>query len=618
MNRHLRPTLLFVCVLLAVPACSNEPVAVPADSGSPPDASCAYPCGKACCTKTQSCDFEALACVDKCEPDCFGRSCGSDGCGAACGYCDPGTVCNEGTGKCVVCSKDCINKQCGPDGCGGSCGACNSGFTCTAAQCVASPADAGVAGTDASSGPDGAQPSADASVPDAGSAGADAATSDGGAGPTDAGSTDGGSQAFDASVPDAAVYVGDAGPICIPQAPTYNPSFTAAQYCDQWSRVICDRLSKCCLLSTATYADCLAYKYKECDTQDVTARIQAGTVTVDMTAAKACFDAERARATCDGNAYVMILPACDMERILVGAAAPAAKCYRDLDCASGWCVRTASTCDGVCHGYQALAATCNNVDLRCNPKTSVCKGSPATCQALVPTNGACTTTSNCLPTDYCPAGTCVARLGMGAVCSDASQCQDPLTCIAGYCREDYSVPSGGPCLAANDCSPGTWCKGASAGVPGVCTTYTTLGQTCLGTSTVECGPDAFCSTGLQCTARLPMFASCTTGGQCQSGLVCTSSVCVRQGELGDPCTSDGQCRRYLRCNGTTCTDALAPLAAACSQTPHCDNAFCPSATNVCTAFNADGATCTSDVSCASGNCETNTSLVKACRPKCTY
>ena len=41
-----------------------------------------------------------------CEPDCTGKSCGSDGCGGVCGTCEAGSSCEEGA--CVDCGDDCL------------------------------------------------------------------------------------------------------------------------------------------------------------------------------------------------------------------------------------------------------------------------------------------------------------------------------------------------------------------------------------------------------------------------------------------------------------------------------------------------------------------------------
>jgi len=100
-------------------------------------------------------------CVSQCE----GKQCGSDGCGAVCGYCPPGLQCVKdayceplptfcGDGMCMgpqedckscpndcgpcPCEPQCFGKQCGDDGCGfgGVCGYCPPDLTCKSGTCL--------------------------------------------------------------------------------------------------------------------------------------------------------------------------------------------------------------------------------------------------------------------------------------------------------------------------------------------------------------------------------------------------------------------------------------------------------------------------------------------------
>ncbi len=64
----------------------------------------------------------------ECTPSCFGKECGSDGCGGVCGICQDGWACSGGE---CLCEPECLGKECGPDGCGGSCGYCPDPYVCT-------------------------------------------------------------------------------------------------------------------------------------------------------------------------------------------------------------------------------------------------------------------------------------------------------------------------------------------------------------------------------------------------------------------------------------------------------------------------------------------------------
>jgi len=70
--------------------------------------------------------------VPSCVPNCDARFCGPDpNCGANCGLCSSGLVCNSG-GRCSAstCVPNCKGRNCGDDGCGGSCGTCQAGELC--------------------------------------------------------------------------------------------------------------------------------------------------------------------------------------------------------------------------------------------------------------------------------------------------------------------------------------------------------------------------------------------------------------------------------------------------------------------------------------------------------
>ena len=68
-------------------------------------------------------------CAGVCNPNCFGKQCGDDGCDGSCGECPPGWNCLT-NGQCSPCTPDCAGKQCGDDGCGATCGTCPPGQTC--------------------------------------------------------------------------------------------------------------------------------------------------------------------------------------------------------------------------------------------------------------------------------------------------------------------------------------------------------------------------------------------------------------------------------------------------------------------------------------------------------
>ncbi len=95
------------------------------------------------CPEGENCDAEARTC-GQCEPQCEGRECGADGCGAECGQCEGGVACNNGLCE-VGCQPQCNGRACGPDGCDGQCGdPCPGEQLCNAeGQCAEPPAACG-------------------------------------------------------------------------------------------------------------------------------------------------------------------------------------------------------------------------------------------------------------------------------------------------------------------------------------------------------------------------------------------------------------------------------------------------------------------------------------------
>lgn len=113
---------------------------------SPPMPQLSSPPASLVCREFAVCQYEIVmkskyGCG--CEPDCYEKNCGGDGCRGYCGgagnrgRCPDGFDCTD-DGQC--CKPDCTNRYCGDDGCGGSCGDCDTGMNCTRyQQCAPDP-----------------------------------------------------------------------------------------------------------------------------------------------------------------------------------------------------------------------------------------------------------------------------------------------------------------------------------------------------------------------------------------------------------------------------------------------------------------------------------------------
>ncbi len=90
-----------------------------------------------------TCMLQAMnnQCIDEynqctnCDPDCFGKMCGPDGCNGSCGTCPDGYYCQNYQCE-LTCTPQCQGKECGADGCGGTCGTCTANEACQSGQCI--------------------------------------------------------------------------------------------------------------------------------------------------------------------------------------------------------------------------------------------------------------------------------------------------------------------------------------------------------------------------------------------------------------------------------------------------------------------------------------------------
>jgi hypothetical protein len=235
--------------------------------------------------------------------------------------------------------------------------------------------------------------------------------------------------------------------------------------------------------------------------------ISAGLVVYDPVAGAACEAAFQAY-DCDsllaGGEFSM--PAA-CEQALQGQVGNGGTCYRDEDCATGYC-----TADW----------------------TSTC---PGTCQPLVTQGGNCSSAPCAAGLTCAGSNTCAAAAGLGGPCP----CQDAYWCddsggAPGICSARRTA--GGACLVGDECAVGTVCVGsAPPSTPGTC-------QTLVGESGNCAASESLCGLGYQCP-----------GGTCVSwpalGEACgdTTPFCV--GGYCDLLAANPTCLAY-RADGQSC------------------------------------------------------------------
>ncbi|MGC4119217.1 MAG: Dickkopf N-terminal cysteine-rich domain-containing protein [Myxococcales bacterium] len=292
-------------------------------------------------------------------------------------------------------------------------------------------------------------------------------------------------------------------------------------------------------------------------------------------------------------------------------------CSNQWECVAGLYCKAADTglasCDGVCSKPLAADAPCTSRDV-CVADTSCRADSNKVlrCQPLAATGEPCSIVS-CAAGLYCASvttdggikQTCAPLLTQGRTCTADSQCVKGLRCL--------------PTSGTN-----RFC--ALAPLPGQ------VGDTCMGTTGVECAACLWCEKGTSSVAgtckQIPGPGEPCLADGCPShhSLECVRGVCKAMPRRGEACTVDsssdlkvsqrGNClyvHDYCKRpdTGTTgvCTEnpkVGEPCANAYNAWPYCPaGAYCKAGT--CAPAEADGAVCdpnlnTSAAACQSGSC----------------
>jgi hypothetical protein len=250
-------------------------------------------------------------------------------------------------------------------------------------------------------------------------------------------------------------------------------------------------------------------------------------------------------------------------------------CTNNGECTSGFCV------DGVC-----CSSVCNTL---CNACTAAKKGSGA--------DGTCGT----IAANLDPDNECAGSL----VCNGSSVCRAPngdacvlgTECVSGFCVDGVCCNAGctGTCQACTAVKKGS-------GVNGVC-----------GNIGVGLDPDNECFGGLSCSGAgtcslLANGMSCTSNGECTSNFcvdgVCCSSVC---NTLCNACTAT---KKNSGADGT-----CGAIAANLDPDNECAGATSCSGGSSCLLF-TNGAACSINAECTSGNCVDGVCCNNACSGTC--
>jgi len=302
-----------------------------------------------------------------------------------------------------------------------------------------------------------------------------------------------------------------------------------------------------------------------------------------------------------------------------------------------------ATCkrDGMCNGFGACrlyvkSTACGTTQCVGNSvKGQVCDGlgscvvdttgtdcSPYVCSGNACANP-CSTNLDCLPGNFCDAGSCKSKLSNGAVCATNADCQSSY-CVDGVC---CATACTGVCQACSAAKKGT-------GVDGECEPVkdgTDPDDECPDDGAATCKRDGACNgsglcryyaKGTTCKANTTTcvgnFAKgylCDGLGTCEyepTGTDCSPHLCLNN-QCANPCTADTDCVTGNFCDTGSCKAKL-PNGQQCTAGTQCSSGFCVD--GVCCDSACTGQCEACDVSPNEGTCSPAMGAPHGTRPAC--
>lgn len=317
-----------------------------------------------------------------------------------------------------------------------------------------------------------------------------------------------------------------------------------------------------------------------------------------------------------------------------------------VDCTTGaaGCSCAASACGAgnVCAGGTCVACADGMIGCPCT-EAGTCTGgvcAEGLCEACVDGRLGCPcgAAGQCDAGGRCADSTCVACVDgvIGCPCAagacDGGRCIDDLceACVAGAagCPCAASEP---PCDAGNRCEADVCvaCTAGTLGCPcdaGACASGECVADVCTdctaGQIGCACYPNGTCSAGGACQDGV--CTGCTPGAQkcpcdagaCDSGLVCTSGLCVsescQEGLEDCPCGDADNCQGDTVCDGGLCTACGLHLAGCPCQGACIGALVCDDEDKVCRAPQTCEAACAPHQGCDASKANADPDCLESC------
>jgi hypothetical protein len=292
-------------------------------------------------------------------------------------------------------------------------------------------------------------------------------------------------------------------------------------------------------------------------------------------------------------------------------------CHTDTDCGGGTACQTPACIQGQCALQNVALGAPLASQIPGDCKTAICDGaghiSSAQNDADTPVGGQCMVgTCNKGGPSFTPVpagtscnqsggtacdgtGNCVSQQGL----AQGQACASDSACGSGFCTDGVCCDTAcnGTCQACSAAKKGSGFDGTCGNIAA----GTNPDNECAAQPATSCGTTGFCSGAGTC--QLYAAGTSCAAATCSNGFATAPASCTGTGTCA--ATTSTSCGPYA-CGTIACLTS-------CTTDANCSaGSFCKTATAQCQTRLANGATCTANNACQSGNCQGG-----VCQAACT-